>query len=216
MFLIGLSIIIYAHGYKINFKNFKIIKTGIINLSSDPKIADVYVDNKLVSQKTPYSDNYLPGYYQVEIKKDGFVSWHSRVRVAPEMVSSYKNVVLFKNNITPKELTNNKNIEQLSAPNDELVKNDSNSLSFNDFEIWEGNNLVARFSEPISKAIWYPDNFHIIYQQKNQIRIIENLGTNDTLLVTLSSSDPTNLIIDSKGTEIYYKDSGKYIMATIR
>ena len=41
-------IILYTQGYRYNFKRGRVQKTGILIISSIPKKADVYLNNKLV------------------------------------------------------------------------------------------------------------------------------------------------------------------------
>mgnify|MGYP001564906783 CR=1 FL=1 len=215
MFLIGISIIFYAHGYKFNFKNFKIIKTGIIYVSSEQREANLYVNGVLVAPKLPFAYGCLPGFYNLEIKKDGYQSWKSRIQVTAEKVSSFDYIVLFKNNISKEQTSDAGVINQLISPNDELFRS-NNTIYYNDYEIWEGQNLVARFSKPINRAIWFSDNYHIIYQQGDEIRVIEKTGTNDTFLIRLENNAITNFDISSNGNELYFKDLGRYYKAVIK
>ena len=216
MFVLGLVIVVYAQGYRINPKNLKIIKTGILFVSSNQKVADVYVNGKVVSQKMPYATNLLPGTYSVLIKKDGYASWSAMSDVKQELVTSYKTIVLFKESIVSQELTDEKKIALLSVPTDILAVNAEKALVYNEHEIWTNDTLVTRFSKPITKAMWYPDLDHIIYQQGQEIRVIEKNGVNDTLLVRLANDQPTVFTIGNHGEELYYLDNGVYRFATIR
>ncbi|OQA02788.1 MAG: hypothetical protein BWY68_00917 [bacterium ADurb.Bin400] len=76
--------------------------------------------------------------------------------------------------------------------------------------------MVARFSKPVIRAMWYPDLEHIVYQQGKQIRVMEKTGLNDTLLVELSSDSPTVFTIGNKGQELYYADNGEYYWTNIK
>jgi hypothetical protein len=158
----------------------------------------------------------LPGYYNIEISKDGYTAWDQSVMVKSEFVENFKNVVLFKANPEIKTLTDQRLTNQLNSPIDTLAVKKSGDLYYSSYELWVSGDLVTRFSEPISKAIWYPDKEHIIYQQSKEIRIIELIGTNDTLLVTLGDSNSTNFIINDKGDQLFYKDGGEYKVANIR
>lgn len=217
IFLMALSILFYAEGYRFNYKNLRISRTGVLYVVVSPKNAEVLLNGKVESDKLPFSANLIPARYNVSVTRDGYSSWSAYAKIESNLVSSYKNVVLFKQNPVISELHDSDIINRLNSPIDDLAIKDSNGLSSDSYEIWVDNNLVTRFSEPIAKVIWYTvDDQHIIYQQKNQIRVIEVSGTNDTLLVTLSSEDPTNLILNNKGDELYYRDNGSYKIAKIR
>ncbi len=212
----GLTIVFYAQGLRLNLKNFKIIKTGVISVSAQPKESDVYVNNVLESHKTSFSKNVTPGFYDLTVKKHGYIDWNYRAKVESGLVFSNKDIVLFLQNIKATSLTDKNKISQLNQPVDILAINSANNLSVNPHEIWVSNNLILRLSDTIYNAIWYPDNGHIVYQEANQIRVIDINGYNDTLLVTLAKDAQTDFVIGNSGTELYFKDDGEYEMAVIR
>ncbi|MEK9156312.1 MAG: PEGA domain-containing protein [Patescibacteria group bacterium] len=216
MFAIGLVIVFYAQGFRYDWQKMTLIKTGILYLSSNQKNASVYLDDQFVSAKTPYSRNLLPGYYQIEVKKDNYVAWLAVAKIEPEMVTDFRDVILIPNSITPAPLNDEKKIALLSLPTDVLAVNADKALVYNDHEIWVSDILVTRFAEPIQKAIWYPDYNHIIYQQGQKIRVIEKSGFNDTLLVKLNQSTVTDLAVGGRGEELYYRDNGQTMMAKIK
>jgi hypothetical protein len=86
----------------------------------------------------------------------------------------------------------------------------------NGYEIWVGEKLVTRFSEPILNVSWYPDLSHIIFQEGNEIRVIDKNGKNDTLLIKMNQSGPARFTVGGKGEELYFVDNGKYKVAKIR
>lgn len=211
------SILFYAEGYRFNYRNFKITRTGVLSVVAYPKNSTVTLNGKTVANKLPYSDNLLPSRYSVTVTKDGYSSWSAYSKIEPDLVTEYKNVVLFRKSPQISDLVDQRIKNLLNAPYDDLAIKNNHGLSYNAYEIWADESLVTRFSEPIYKAIWYTsDNDHVVYQQKNQIRAIEISGENDTLLVTLNSSDRTNFALNDKGDELYYIDKGLYKVAKIR
>lgn len=217
MIALAMSVLFYAQGYRFNVKNFKIIKTGVIFLVSDPKGSEVYLGEKLQDKHTPYAMNLTSGNYSVRVEKKGYFDWNRNFNIKSEMVTDFKYIELFYENIETKILTDKKKISLLNAPVDVLaVINEDDLLISNDYEIWQNNNLVTRFSEPILGVSWYSDDKHILFQQGNEIRIIENDGYNNTLLVTLSSKNKTKFITNKKGNELYYIDGGEYKVAKIK
>ncbi|MEI6499103.1 MAG: PEGA domain-containing protein [bacterium] len=213
---VAFGIIYYAQGYRFNYRNFRIIKTGIVNVTSTPRDAEVFVDGKIKSKKTPYYVNLTAGPHTVSIKKEGYYDWQTTYMVEAEMVNVSKNILLIKNNISPQVLTDTKKLAALHAPVDMLAKKLSNDLSYSDYEIWVEDDLIARFSTPISHVVWLPDYAHIVYQQGNQIRVIEASGQNDTLLIEMKNSNITNIVFGEKYTEMYYTDGDVDMVAVIR
>lgn len=213
---ISLGVIFYGQGYRYDFKHFRVIKTGVVYLEFLPHDVTVTIDEKSKNRFSNYVANIRPGSYSVVISKKGYTTWTTQVKVDSGSVSDNRDIVLFKSEITSTELTDQGKIDLITAPLDILAANSPGELSYNDYEIWVGDDLVTRFSDTIKHAIWYPDLAHVVYQKGNEIHVIENGGQNDTLLVTLSSSSKTQFTIGSKGAELYYLDGNTYKIAVIR
>lgn len=214
--LIALGVISYAQGQRFDFKHLRVIKTGVLTIDYEPDDALVYLEGKLLIGRGSVVKNITPGTYDVKIGKTGFVPWEKTLQVESQTVSHFEKVFLIMEDIKSVELFDQSKISLLDASIDVLASNASDSLGYNDYEIWVGSKLISRFSNPINKAIWYPDLAHIIYGQGKEIRIIDLSGSYDTLLVTLEQSNTTKFAIGNRGTELYYLDGEKYKMAKIR
>lgn len=101
LFFIGLPLILfYALGYKFNLHNFKLIKTGLIYVKTQPEGARVYINHKLMPEKTPASiQELIPGVYKVTLELDKYYSWKGEVDVEAGKVSRLDKIILFS--ITP-------------------------------------------------------------------------------------------------------------------
>jgi len=97
IFLALLPIVLsYALGYKIDYKKFKIYKTGLIYVSSHPAGASVYINGKLHNELTPMRMEELkPGTYKVEVRREGFYPWEREMEVRPNMVTKADRIILF-------------------------------------------------------------------------------------------------------------------------
>jgi hypothetical protein len=97
LFFLLLPIILsYSLGYKIDYKELKIYKTGIIYLKSQPAGASVYLNGAILSFETPGRIEELrPGEYYVEVRKEGFYPWQKILVVRPNMVTKAEEIVLF-------------------------------------------------------------------------------------------------------------------------
>jgi hypothetical protein len=77
---------IFARGYQVDFKGTPSLKaTGIISVTSKPKSASVYINDKLTTA-TDDTLNLPPGEYQVKIAKDGYLPWQKTFKVKKELV----------------------------------------------------------------------------------------------------------------------------------
>lgn len=83
---ISLAIIAYGRGYRLNINKGDLRSTGLISATSDPIGAQVYVEGELRSA-TNNSFNINPGWYQVTISKEGYISWQKQLRIQGEIVS---------------------------------------------------------------------------------------------------------------------------------
>lgn len=217
MAAIAFSVLFFTEGYRFNFKNLKIIKTGVVFISSDPKSATIYLNGKKINETTPHAQNLAAGNYNATVEMSGYKSWSSSFKVSSGIVTEFDRIVLFKETPEISNLSDQRKIDLLTSPVEYLaVNNDKNSLIENGYEIWQNNILVTRFSDPIDSVLWYPDLSHILYQKGNEIRVIEITGMNDTLLVKLSSTDSTHYTVNSRGDELYYLDGSQYKIAKIR
>lgn len=213
--VVSLYLIFWGLGYQINWKTLKIIHTGMVYLSYTPRDSNVAIFGQNTTQKSPFDARLLPGTYSASISKDGYVTWQQNLKVVADQVTSFKNVTLFKQTPEVQIVSDVNTISSIDSPYDTLVKNPEGNLAYNDHEIWIGNSLVTRLSSTISGVIWYPGSEYLAYQTGDEIRIIERNGTNDVLLVKLSSSAKTNFLFSWDGSSLLYKDGLIYKKATI-
>ena len=214
--VVSLLLIAYGLGYRYDYKAFKVLKTGLLVVEGPPNDAKVHI-GKTVGKpyQNKYSKSMTPGQYSVEITKENFVTWHASFRLESGAIDIFDNIVLFRSAPIVSELTDPKKMAQLEAPV-EILAETNNELLVKEYEIWVGEQLTTRLSTPVLRAIRYTDMAHVIYQQGDEIRVIENDGGNDTLLVKLSSPIATNFVIGNHGAELYYADGGVNKMAVIR
>lgn len=97
LFLILLPIVLsYALGYQIDYRAFKIYKTGIIYINSKPAGASIYLNGRLYRDVTPAQiEEMKPGAYRIEVRREGFYPWERELTVRPNMVTKADRIVLF-------------------------------------------------------------------------------------------------------------------------
>lgn len=97
LFLVLLPIVLsYALGYKIDYGEFRVYKTGILYINSNPAGASIYLNGRLHNDVTPAKVEELkPGTYKVEVRREGFYPWERELVVRPNMVTRAERIVLF-------------------------------------------------------------------------------------------------------------------------
>ena len=94
------AVVLYSQGYRIDFDNKKISRTGGLFLKIEPKQVEIYLDGKL-TEKTDFFfgsvliENLLPKKYEIEIKKTEFATWEKTLEIREKEVTEVKNIVLF-------------------------------------------------------------------------------------------------------------------------
>jgi len=93
---IAYYIILYSLGIKIDLKNRRLEKTGMLFIKADPSDSTVRIDGKIVGEETPLKVRWLfPGQYQVKVCKDGYQCWQKAVEIKPGLVKEEKSIRLF-------------------------------------------------------------------------------------------------------------------------
>lgn len=199
--LIGGYLVTVANGYKINFTNFSLQKTGLLYIKTEPREITVEINNKIRSKTTPYTmDQVLPGWYDVVLSKPEYQPWSRTVKVDGGYSTRLDQIDLFFKNPIIKDGTSDdvNRLNNVTNPSD---------LSFEDYNIYRVvDNLVvdvARLSQKVQIAYWYPDHSHVVYQSDSEISICEIDGRDAHLLFKLETSDPA---------KIDFKDGGKIML----
>ncbi|MCX5669661.1 MAG: PEGA domain-containing protein [Candidatus Omnitrophica bacterium] len=97
LFFIGLPFILsFALGYKFNTLNLKFVKTGLIFIKTQPAGAKIYLNGKLIAERSPASmQELLPGTYKVALELAQHYPWKAEVEVEAGKVSRVDKVILF-------------------------------------------------------------------------------------------------------------------------
>lgn len=90
LLVIGVGAIFWARGFKPNFKDRTIERTGLLVVSSTPTGAQVYLDDRLTSA-TDTSIAFLePKNFKVRIEKDGYTTWEKEVPIREDLATEIK------------------------------------------------------------------------------------------------------------------------------
>ena len=97
LFFIGLPFILsFALGYKFNTHTLKFVKTGLIFVKTQPAGAKIYLNGKLIPERSPTSmQELLPGTYKVTLELAQHYPWKGEVEVEAGKVNRIDKVILF-------------------------------------------------------------------------------------------------------------------------
>ncbi len=88
LFLVATPILVlYARGFKYDFRTGQVTKTGALVVKSDPTKANVFLDGKEAGE-TPVNVRFLlPKDYEIRIEKEGYQPWVKRLSVNSQFVT---------------------------------------------------------------------------------------------------------------------------------
>ncbi len=89
----GLAIF-FARGYRISTTEKRVVGTGIMNVSSQPDAASVFVDGHLTTATNATISSLTPKTYSIKVQKEGFIPWEKSVTIREGLVTELK-VTLF-------------------------------------------------------------------------------------------------------------------------
>lgn len=181
-------LMLYASGYRYNFKKKILEKTGALVLDSTPEKARILINGNDAHKLSPARfPRLLPGEYVIRMEKEGYHWWEKTLRVESKRTTFATDVVFFKNT------------SALEVAPDELktIKTDSNSDGAASYK--EGNLIYFLKKNPSGVFLSsYPADRP---QEKKEIAL---LHTGDYLFLP----SPHNLLTlsDKKGARLYVID----------
>ncbi|MFA6524991.1 MAG: PEGA domain-containing protein [Patescibacteria group bacterium] len=90
-------LILYATGFRYDFNEYKVIKTGVLAVDSDPRNAQIEINGEATGAKTPkVVKNLFPGEYSVLIEKQGYFPWEKILPVFANQATTTERVSLLK------------------------------------------------------------------------------------------------------------------------
>ena len=89
-------VVLYTAGYRFDLTHGRIVHTAVLNMTSSPRNAQVFVDDEPMSDRTPsVVDTILPGEHLVRLEKDGYLSWKTPLTFKSREARVIGPIVLF-------------------------------------------------------------------------------------------------------------------------
>jgi len=209
-------VVLYTAGYRWNEKKVRLEKVGLIFLRSRPSYAEIFLDGKLRSERTPARlRNLLPSAYDVKVTKKGYGTWEKNLTVGSALTTFAEGIVLWKQSLPQKpaanETPNQNELDQLDRAEPLAFAANSETLRSDGFEIWfdkknGDHETVTRLSDEIRAVLPYADNSWAIYETATAIHAIERDGRDVRNDVTLAAGvDLSGLAASSDGKYLFYR-----------
>lgn len=205
-------LIAYANGYHVNIKNFHLQRTGMIVVDGQLKTVKIYVNTQEYVTSLPVRFSRLaPGRYDVKVTSSNYQDWEKVVNLSGGEAVNLSNVVLFLQ------------VPQVSkSPADQSIENRANSnylnqtagIAVNTNELRYQDKLITRFSQTILGAIYDSNSDHFYLQLNDELRAIDIDGSNNRLLIKLSSAEPVKFYLN--GNNLYYISNNELYQVKIR
>lgn len=91
----GPLLLLYAQGFRIDFSNRQVVKTGSLAISTTPPSASVMLDGRSRPNSTPLLlESMVPGRYSVSISKKGYKSLQTSAVIEPRNTTSIDTALL--------------------------------------------------------------------------------------------------------------------------
>ncbi len=193
-------LVAYANGYHFNLKNMHLQKTGMIVVSG-PTVAPTIIINgtEKIANLPKKFGGLVPGRYEIKLVKTNYHDWSKVVSVTGGQAISLDNVTLFlKNAVTNQVPTNQQTLDNINNNH----KSQNADLRIQNNEIFYQNQLITRFSQNISGAIYDSSTNHFYLQLDAEIRAIDFDGANSVLLFHLPKNTPVTFYVDAE--KIFY------------
>lgn len=182
--IIATSILLrIAFGFGLG-KDGQVVQNGFVFVSSQPDGSQVYVNGKLYKDTTGTRLQLPEGKYTLDIKKDGYTSWHRDIAVQGGMVVRYDYPFMVPASLTPAPVTTYSAAPALATESPDrhwmVVEKPGSLLDFDLYDISNAKQVSAKLTSisiPSSVVTssdaadgswklteWSNDNRHVVLQ----------------------------------------------------
>lgn len=182
-FLVAAPILIlYTAGYRYSWKKQEISKAGSLVLETEPRGADVYLNNAKLESTTPIRlTEVFPNDYKILIEKDGYYSWQKTLPVTAQNTTFAEDIILFKK-------SSEQQIENLNLPN--IIELNNGQIFY---EITSEENLQQIYCYNLSE-----EKNTLIYEYDSSVFSLKNIWpdfSNNYVLLNLQEKNPKKKFI---------------------
>lgn len=205
-------LLLYARGYRFSPTEKEFLPSGLLVAKSNPDGAQVFIDGEL-KNATNTNFTLAPSTYDVEIKKEGYITWAKRLRIEKEEVTEIDaylfkkspslSAITFEGAINPVPSSDFSKIAYAVPATRENITEDKEGLW-----VIETLNLPLGFSRDPrritngnlekSKWSWSPDGREILLETENGTYSLESSRFTPQAKFTNVSLNLESLLLDWK------------------
>ncbi|MBD3311465.1 MAG: PEGA domain-containing protein [Candidatus Magasanikbacteria bacterium] len=187
-FIISPIVILYTTGYRYDFNNREIYKTGVISIDAEPEDAKVYLNDVQINKSMPIRlTNRAPGTYKLKIQKEGYKDWEKDITVESTKTTYIRDITLFKDALPVNILENiTGNIKDVYSSYDGkyilliIEEEGLHEIKIYNTETEEINTIARRNDDDEIDISWSPySNYVLIKTIKNNTTQIQILNVED-------------------------------------
>lgn len=90
--------VLYTAGFRYNFQNGSLVRTGVISISTVPRNTQISLNGESIGESTPYViKRLMPETYSLTLEKDGYHAWSGTVEVKSGATTLLQSILLFRN-----------------------------------------------------------------------------------------------------------------------
>jgi len=187
-------VIAWAFGYRWDFQNRQLTKTGAIVIATNQPKYSVLVNKKKInnSKNKLVIKNLLPREYSLKIEKEGFYPWEKNINVEAYKISYYDKIILFPKNNRPETILYDVDDYKLNQEKNIIYASRKNKNQIIQFSILE--NKIINQIEIADIENFYPsfDGQKILIIPQNQtkkIKIIDIQNKNKTFELPINKEN---------------------------
>ena len=164
---------VYAsQGVSYNFQSGSFARVSVLDISSFPSGAEIFIDGISQEEVTPAEILSVPiGRHKITLRKNGFLPWEQVIDFDPEQATQIENAFLFPLNSSQEKIKKYGDTI-LSQDGRTIVQTNENLKSQFIFERKEDTWLLSQVKE--LEEINYRANLEIFHQPKNNLKIYQN------------------------------------------
>jgi hypothetical protein len=89
-------VVLYTAGFRVHFPSFRVVRTGVLSVTSIPRGAEVFVDGKRLADRTPVViSDILPGERTVRLSREDSLPWEKTVAIKSRETAFIRDAVLY-------------------------------------------------------------------------------------------------------------------------
>ena len=110
--------VLYSQGYTFDWQKKSLVMTGAFYLKSEPKEADIYINNEYLGKTNKFIKRLMPEEYDIKISKSEYHDWQKTLEIESKLVTEAKDMILIRKNLLLNKITKDYNVRYLSFSND--------------------------------------------------------------------------------------------------